>query len=49
MSAYTYVKLGNLGNNKVFDLYSAEHIQNWSSSIIYIHCIKNKFAQGECN
>ena len=46
----TYVKLGNLGNNKADDSYVVEHIQKWSSSYnIYIHFLKNKFAQGECN
>ena len=44
------LKLGNLGNNKADDSYTAEHIKNQSFSYkICIHYIKNKFAQGESN
>ena len=47
---HTNAKLDNLGNNNADDSYTAKNIKNWSSSYnIYIHYIKNKFAQGECH
>ena len=39
MYQHTYVKLGNLGNNKTDDSYTAEHIKNWSFFIVYIFTI----------
>ena len=36
---HIYVKLGNLGNNKADDSYTAEHIKNGALPIIYIFII----------
>ena len=36
---HIYVKLGNLGNNKTDDSYTAEHIKNGALPIIYIFII----------